>query len=81
MRFLRSVKISPLYLKKSGPRYCFQLVAIGQMLAVAIQNDVKRIFFITPVRPNIVQQRSIQWINDHTDIKVIVLIPSQKITN
>ena len=54
---------------------------IGQMLAVAIQNDIKRIFFITHVRPNIVQQRSMQWINDHTDIKVIVLIPSQKITN
>ncbi len=54
---------------------------IGQMLAVAIQNDVKRIFFITPVRPNIAQQRSIQWMNDHTDIKVIVLIPSQKIIN
>lgn len=54
---------------------------IGQMLAAAIQNDAKRIFFITPVRPNIAQQRSIQWMNDHTDIKVIVLIPSQKITN
>jgi len=54
---------------------------IGQMLATAIQNDAKRIFFITPVRPNIAQQRSIQWMNDHTDIKVIVLIPSQKIIN
>ena len=54
---------------------------IGQMLATAIQNDAKRIFFITPIRPNIAQQRSIQWLNDHTDIKVIVLIPSQKIVN
>lgn len=54
---------------------------IGQMLATAIQNDAKRIFFITPVRPNIAQQRSIQWMNDHTDIKVIVLIPSQRIAN
>ena len=54
---------------------------IGQMLATAIQNDAKRIFFITPVRPNVAQQRSIQWMNDHTDIKVIVLIPSQKIIN
>lgn len=54
---------------------------IGQMLAAAIQNDAKRIFFITPVRPNIAQQQSIQWMNDHTDIKVIVLIPSQKIAN
>ena len=54
---------------------------IGQMLATAIQNDAKRIFFITPVRPNIAQQRSIQWMNDHTDINVIVLIPSQKIAN
>ena len=54
---------------------------IGQTLAAAIQNDAKHIFFITPVRPNIAQQRSIQWTNDHTDIKVIVLIPSQKIAN
>ena len=54
---------------------------IGQMLATAIQNDAERIFFITTVRPNIAQQRSIQWMNDHTDIKIIVLIPSQRIAN